>query len=207
MKKVIFISLFAVIFVCAQAFATVVTERKIYKQTPTGNSVQQAPAANSMSQPPVVTRSKEKMSNAIKNCIPYHEHLDSDYLGMNVDFDLRIQGWVNNKCVMNFNANTSGASSSFNRMYGVEPSQAEIFAFAPKIRCEFTQKQLEYVGDSILQEQERSVGNVSMLKDPNSISITNFSSSDMRLLDVVMRQGACVLLNVPDLDNVLQMLY
>lgn len=198
MKKVIFISLFAVIFVCAQAFATVVTERKIYKQTP---------AANSMSQPPVVTRSKEKMSNAIKNCTPYHEHLDSDYLGMNVDFDLRIQGWVNNKCVMNFNANTSGASSSFNRMYGVEPSQAEIFAFAPKIRCEFTQKQLEYVGDSILQEQERSVGNVSMLKDPNSISITNFSSSDMRLLDVVMRQGACVLLNVPDLDNVLQMLY
>jgi hypothetical protein len=160
-----------------------------------------------MSQPPVVTRSKEKMSNAIKNCTPYHEHLDSDYLGMNVDFDLRIQGWVNNKCVMNFNANTSGASSSFNRMYGVEPSQAEIFAFAPKIRCEFTQKQLEYVGDSILQEQERSAGNVSMLKDPNSINITNFSSSDMRLLDVVMRQGACVILNVPDLDNVLQMLY
>ena len=70
-----------------------------------------------------------------------------------------------------------------------------------------SKQQLEYAGDSILQENERSAGNVNMLKDPNSINISpNLSSSDMRLLDVILNQGACTILNLPDLDNVLQML-
>ncbi|MBR1461081.1 hypothetical protein IJ596_05565 [bacterium] len=204
MKKLIFISLFAVLFICAQVFAAVVTERKIYNEpAPAQNRVQ------SGSQAPVsVTREKQrKFANALKNCQPYTEHMDSDYLGMNMSFDLRIIGWVNNKCKMAFDANTKGASSSFSGMYGIDPSQAEIYSFAPKIRCEFTKQQLEYAGDSILQENERSAGNVNMLKDPNSINISpNLSSSDMRLLDVILNQGACTILNLPDLDNVLQML-
>ena len=202
MKKIIFVSLFALLFVCAQAFATVVTERKIYKENPSVPTPVQST--------PTVTRQKtnqQNFANAVKNCQPYTEHLDSDYMGMNVSFDLKILGWVNDRCKMSFDANTSGTSSSFSNLYGIDPSQAQVFAFAPKIRCEFTKRQLDYVGDAILQENERSTTNARMLKDPNSIDLASgFSASDMRLLDVIMNQGACTILNLPDLDNVLQML-
>ena len=207
MRKIITISLLALFFVCTQTLATVVTERKVNKETPSQSQEVQTPYANSSSSQPAVVTRQRKMVQAIKNCQPYTEHMDSDYLGMNVSFDLKILGWIGDKCKMAFDANTKGTSSSFSKMYGIDPSEAEVFAFAPKIRCEFTKQQLEYVGDSILQENERSAGNVNMLKDPNGINISpNLSSSDVRLLEVVMNQGACTILNLPDLDNVLQLL-
>ena len=209
MKKNIFIVIFAMAFICAQAFATVVTERKMYKPVPLGNTNQTVNQQTTQT-PVTVTRSREKQekfASAVKNCQPYTEHMDSDYLGMNMSFDLRILGWANDRCRMAFDANANGTSSSFSKMYGVNPSDAQVFAFAPKVRCEFSKQQLDYVGDAILQENERASGNVNMLKDPNSINISpNLSSSDMRLLDVIMNQGACTILNLPDLDNVLQML-
>lgn len=75
-----------------------------------------------------------------------------------MNYKVSIEGWINNKCRLNFAANISGTNSSFANLYGVDPSTATILSFAPKIQCNFTKQQLEYVGDSILQEQERNHG-------------------------------------------------
>ena len=97
----------------------------------------------------------------------------------------------------------------FKSLYGVDSSQAQIYTFEPKIRCEFTRQQLEYVGDSILQEEERNAGaKNNMLKNPNNISVSssNMSASDERLLDVVINQGACKILNGGDMGKMLDSL-
>lgn len=181
-----------IIFISSQVFGAVVTERKINRPTTTQSSY----------------KSGNNFANSIKMCKPYSESMKSDYLGMNINYRLKIDGWVNNKCRLNFTADVAGLSSSFNSLYGVNPSDASVSTFAPKIRCEFTKQQLQYVGDSILEEQSRSNGG-RMLKDPNSISLpglNNLSASDQRLLNVVLGQNACTLLNSGDLGNLMNSL-
>lgn len=186
MKKV-FLSLFIILFFGCSTFATVVTQRKVNPE-------------NSMS--------RVNFAKNIKMCKPYSESMQYDFMGMNFSYNLQIVGWVNNKCRMDFDAKALGTSSSFASIYGVEASDATVFSFAPKIRCEFTKQQLEYVGDSILQEEERNNGATNnMLKDPNKIDISSFqnmSESDAKLMDVVMGQGACTILNMDDFNNVMK---
>ena len=183
MKKIIAVLLFSTYFICTQVFATVITQRRVSPKT-------------------------EKIVEAIKTCMPYRETLNTDYMGMNMNFEMKIDGWINNKCYLSFKAQTSGASSSFKELYGVDSSDADIYSFAPKVKCGFTKQQLEYVGDSILQEEERSSGTVNnMLKNPNDINISNLKDSDMRLIDVVFNQGACSLENSQDLNQLMKMLY
>ena len=129
-------------------------------------------------------------------------------MGMDMNYKVSIEGWINNKCRLNFAANISGTNSSFANLYGVDPSTATILSFAPKIQCNFTKQQLEYVGDSILQEQERNHGATNnMLKNPNEISMatfTNINDSDKRLLEVILSDNACTILNTNDLNNLMQ---
>ena len=183
MKKIIIVLIFSAYFICTQVFATVITQRKISSKT-------------------------AKIVEAIKMCTPYRQTLNTDYMGININFEMRIDGWKNNKCYLNFNAQTSGASDSFKEIYGVDSSEAQVFSFAPKVICGFTKEQLEYVGDSILQEEERNSGATNnMLKNPNDIDFTNIKESDMRLIDVVFNQGACSLENSQDLNQLMKILY
>lgn len=217
-KNIIFpIIILAIIFISGNVFAQVVTtQRKINTQQETQQIKPQQKTypqksyrkktSASVSKPVVVNR----LSSSIKTCKPYTENMKSDYLGMNFIYEVKIEGWVNNKCRLNFTAKTNGTSSSFKNLYGVDASDATILSFAPKIRCDFTREQLAYVGDSLLQEEERNRGaRNNMLKDPNNITFDGFSSSDMRLLDVVLNQQACRILNTGDLNNMMQnlMLY
>ncbi len=183
MKKYI-LALLLILAASGSVFATVVTQR----------------AVNPNSQ------KNQLIAQNIKTCKPYSESMNSDYMGMNISYNLQIKGWINNKCRLDFEADIKGASSSFQSLYGIEASEANVFSFAPKIRCEFTKQQLEYVGDSILQEEERNNGAYNnMLKDPNNInlSMNNLSDSDQRLMDVVLNQNACTILNMSDFNNVM----
>ena len=98
----------------------------------------------------------------------------------------------------------------FNNLYGVDPSMAQIMTFEPKVKCEFTKQQLEYVGDSILQEQERNYGKTNnMLKNPSDIeipNINNLTESDAKLLDIIMNEKACTILNAPDTTKMIESL-
>ena len=220
----------SVLFITAtQVLSEVVTTRK--RQTPPPQQVQQyrPPVVN---KPQIVVPKQEptktntytkpqvqvqqsvqkpqqqtkvtKITEKIKSCTPYSERLTTSVYGMNTTFDIKIAGWVNNKCVINFNANTNGVSSNFESLYGVSASDAQIYTFAPKVKCEFTKQQLNRVGDSILEEQARANGS-KMLKNPEQIdlsSFSNMSSSDMALMDVVFNEQACTIQNMGDLNNI-----
>lgn len=190
MKKFYVIAFFIVALIGSNVFAQVVTiQRKTNNQAATSTA----------------SSKNNNLVNSIKNCKPYSENLNSDYMGVNVSYQVKIDGWVNNKCRLNFTAKANNASSSFKETYGIDASDATILSFAPKIRCDFTQQQLDYVGDSILQEEERNQGATNnMLKDPNSINFSNFGTSDMKLVDVVLRQQACQILNTEDLNKIME---
>lgn len=210
MKKVVFgIILIAVICMIGNVFAQpVTTVRKVNPQNKTSvPEVKKYPSTH-----PQRTSKVQQSSPLAKNmkmCKPYRETMVSDMGGVDFNFLISIDGWVNNKCIVNFNAQSSGINSMFKSLYGVDSSQAQIYTFEPKIRCEFTRQQLEYVGDSILQEEERNAGaKNNMLKNPNNISVSssNMSASDERLLDVVINQGACKILNGGDMGKMLDSL-
>ncbi len=214
MKKfylVLLIGLFAGGSVMADV---VTTQRRI--QRPADQSKQQTPGQ--VRQKPVITNyqqrqksSGNKLADNMRMCKPYSETLDSDVMGVNFNFRVSIDGWVNNRCRVNFVAQSTGINKTFKQLYGVDASQAQIYTFEPRIRCEFTKQQLLSVGDSILQENERNAGaSNNMLKNPMDIelpSINNMSTSDVGLMNVILNDRACTILNAPDSNRMFESLF
>ncbi len=146
------------------------------------------------------------LSKFIKTCKPYKETLNAKYMDIDMNYEIEIAGWINNKCVINFTSKANGISSDFGKEYGLTPDDIiNIDVFAPKIRCEFTKTQLLLAGDSILQENERNAGKKNnMLKDPNNISFpefTDLSLSDYKLLQILFSPNTCKILNLEDLKK------
>ena len=86
-----------------------------------------------------------------------------------------------------------------------------IEGYRPPNNKGITKKQLETVGDSILQEEERANdGSVRMLKDPSLIempTLSNMSGSDIELMNVILKDGACNILNAPDSNQMFESLF
>lgn len=203
MKKLYIVLLIAGLILGSRGFANVVTTTR--KVTPQTNSSQ--PIVNPPHTPNVVQTTRHKLVDNVKDCKPYSENMNADFLGLGIAYKISIKGWTNNKCQIDFSAQTTGISPTFSKLYGIDPSQAKILSYTPKIQCAFTREQLNYVGDSILQEKERNAGATNnMLKDPNDIlssMSSGFSESDERLMDVLVNQGACQIINADDLNNFL----
>ena len=177
MKKMYIISIMAILLIGGQVFADVVTtKRKINSQSGAVNSesVKRSTSERLTPSNKINVQDGSKLSRSVKNCKKYSESLDSNISGVNFNFKINILGWVDNKCRIDFEANSTGISDMFQTLYGVDPSMATIQTFEPKISCEFTKQQLMLVGDSILQEEARASGKGSgkMLKDPSTIDIT-----------------------------------
>lgn len=204
--------LISLLFGC-NVFAEIVqTQRKVQPQqtqkTPKNTNQNYRPQQQIKTQISKKRTPNTPLTKNVLMCKPYSETLSTSYMGMDMKYKVSIEGWINNKCRLNFIANVQGVNSSFKELYGVTPSSATIFSYAPKIQCNFTKQQLEYVGDSILQENERNNGATNnMLKNPNDINFNNISNSDQRLLNVVLNQNACTILNINDLNNMIQRFY
>lgn len=207
MKKIYFlITLLVLSLVGTQVFAVVTTTRKITQTSKTAS-----PAAQSRQNTNVVQTVRptgNKLADNVMMCKPYSESLNSNIGGVDFNFNVRIEGWVNNKCRLNFVAKSTGINDMFKSLYGVDASQATIMTFEPKIRCDFTKQQLLAVGDSILQEEERNKGaKNNMLKNPSEINISSFGASDAALMNVILNDRACNILNADDSNQMFQDLF
>ena len=190
---------------CIQVFADVVTTtRRINSSTTPKNQSSEQIVKKEIS-------AQERIAQNIKMCKPYSETLNTDVSGINFSFNIKINGWVNDKCQLDFSAKSTGINELFSSIYGVDSSNAIITTFEPKVKCSFTKEQLEYVGDSILQEEERDNGTVNnMLKNPNDIDLSSFgalSESDNKLMNVLLNDRACRIQNVQDSGNLLDSLF
>lgn len=145
--------------------------------------------------------------NGLLMCTPYTEKLKTEYMGMNVEYTVEILGWINNRCILNFSMDILSPGSTFESTYGVSDDVVEVFGFAPKVRCEFSKQQLLYVGDSILEEKQKDR---KMLKTPEQIDLPDFrdmSFSDMKLLQVILNDRACKILNSDEIFNMFENLF
>lgn len=214
MKKICLFIMFLVLCVVGtQVFADVVTTRRLTKpQAQTTPSYNKTTVPTTQTGVPVQKRkTQSKLANNLQTCMPYSEQQTYDVGGVNFLFNVKIVGWVNNKCRLDFESKMGGIASSFSSLYGIDPSSAEIQAFTPKIRCEFTKQQLVDIGDSILQEEARRNGaKNNMLKNPNSINIVPMSqlnSSDQKLFELVMGGTACKMQGGEDLDGIINSIF
>ena len=149
----------------------------------------------------------KNMGKILSMCSPYKETLTTEYMGMNMTYTIDILGWVDDKCVLNFESHINGAGNSFSDMYGVSADSAQVFGFTPKVRCEFTKQQLLYVGDNILEENNRNRG---MLKNPDQIvfpELSEMSFSDIKLLQIILNDRACKVLNADDFMQIFDGLF
>lgn len=156
-------------------------------------------------QTPIVKR--RTLEHSLSMCIPYKETLTTEYMGVNMKYTIDIVGWQGNKCILNFEANMLDTGSGFEDYYGVSAESAQVFGFAPKVRCEFTQKQLVYVGDNILEEKNTDR---KMLKNPNQINLPNANEltfSDIKLLQVIFNDKACKIVNSDDFVKLFESLF
>ena len=210
MKKFAFIFLTVIVLAMfSQVFADVVTTRRVSKPPQRTQQSQQVPKKTQASTSKNLSASTTRMVNKVKTCTPYSESNTFDVGGMNFKFNIKILGWVNGKCRMDFTSDTAGVASSFQTLYGVEASNAEIYSFAPKFSCGFTKQQLAEVGDSILEEESRKNGG-KMLKNPNEIDILSLgqmSSNDMRLMSMLTDGQTCQMLNTGDVNKIIESLF
>lgn len=207
MKKFYLILLLILVLACGQVLADVVTTKRQINRPSSNQSVPKTTTNNRS----INKTSGTRLSDSVKTCKPYSEQLNSNVGGIDFSFNITIAGWVNNKCRVDFIAQSTGINSLFESLYGVNPSQAQIMTFEPKIKCEFTKQQLEKVGDSILQEEERNRGaRNNMLKNPADIDISglaNMSGSDAELMNVILNDRACTILNATDSQGMFESLF
>lgn len=189
----------------------VTTTRRIQPQTTTTNQQRQNTTKTPVTRERIQKNTTEtKLSNNVKTCKKYSETLDSTISGVDFNFKISILGWIDNKCQIDFVAQSTGINQLFSLINGVDPSMAQINTFEPKIKCKFTKQQLEYVGDSILQEEERANGGGKMLKDPTTIpmpTLSNMSGSDFALMNVILNDRACTILNAPNSNAIFESLF
>lgn len=214
MKKFYFIWLFTVLLIGSQIVMAdvVTTTRRIQKPTESTQQVQSSYSSQTRVKKEVVpVTTRARLSNSVKSCKKYSETLDSSISGVDFNFKISILGWVDNKCRVDFEANSTGINEMFSLIHGMDPSMAKISSFEPNVRCEFTKEQLVRVGDSILQEEEREQnGSSKMLKNPGLVTIkpaSELSGSDAALMDVILREGACTILNAPDSNAIFESLF
>lgn len=193
MKKFyIIVSLIVMSIGCSVLADVVTTTRRINRPEPQHSVQNQLPTAR--------PTTSNKLVEKVKMCTPYTESLQTEIAGMDFLFNIKISGWIDNKCRLDFVAKSTGVNDIFKSLYGIDASQATISTFEPKVRCDFTKQQLEAVGDSILQENARRAGATNnMLKNPRDINLPSYNDmtkSDMALLDILSRQNACKVLNV-----------
>ena len=211
MKKFYLILFLVIALAGGQVLADVVTTKRQVNRP--SASTQRTPQTRTNTQTSVQTTrpTGTRLSNSVKTCKPYSEQLNSNVGGVNFSINITIAGWVNNKCRVDFIADSTGINSLFESLYGVNPSQAQIMTFEPKIKCEFTKQQLERVGDSILQEEERNRGaRNNMLKNPADIDLSglaNMSGSDAELMNVILNDRACTILNAGNSQGMFESLF
>jgi len=180
-------------------------KNKNFEQNP---PVKSHKAVSVLSKMPVVKRGKRSLEDNLQVCAPYKETMTSEYMGMKMNYSIEIVGWVNNKCVLNFESKMLDAGTTFEDTYGFSPDSAEVFGFAPKVRCEFTPSQLQSVEDSFLLEEKTQ--NRKMLKDPNRVEIPDMkdmSVSDMKLLKILLGDRACKVVNSNDFVQMFKSLF
>lgn len=155
-----------------------------------------------------ITKRPKSLGNNLSVCEPYNETMTTEYMGMKMRYDIEIAGWVRGKCVLNFESSMLDAGDTFEKTYGFEQGTVDVVGFAPKIRCEFTQKQLRSVGDSFLLEEQKQ--NRKMLKDPNQIEIPELKDmtyTDIKLLKILLSDRACKVVNANDFIQMFQSLF
>lgn len=164
--------------------------------------------ANLLPKIPVVKRERHSLGDNLSVCAPYKETMTTEYMGMKMNYSIEILGWVNSKCILNFESKMLDAGTTFEDNYGFSPDSAEVFGFAPKVRCEFSPKQLQLVEDSFLLEERTQ--NRRMLKAPSQIvipDIEDMSFSDIKLLKILLSDRACKVVNANDFVQIFESLF
>ena len=94
-----------------------------------------------------------------QNCQTYNEQKNVNYMGFNVNYNMNILGWQNDKCVVTLDAKVVADSGEYAGQ-----------TFSPKVRCEFTKEQLDTLINNAQATNQQAMD---LITEQHSCSVQN----------------------------------
>ena len=108
---------------------------------------------------------QEQLITFLKSCQPYNENININFFGFDATLNINSAGKVNDKCKYEFSAKVNKVPEQMTSVSGM--SNSDLLALKPKINCEFTQEQLDYIATSFneaLSEMKTDTSSLSKAK-------------------------------------------
>ncbi len=108
---------------------------------------------------------QEQLISFLKTCQPYNENININFFGFDATLNINSAGKVNGKCAYEFTGKVNKIPEQMTSASGM--SGSDLMAFKPKVNCEFTQEQLDYIAESFnetLIEMKTDNSNISKVK-------------------------------------------
>lgn len=140
----------------------------------------------------------------LRTCKPQDEKYDFDFLGLNLSFFVKINGWVDDKCEYHMSAKVRSLGEDFRKSFGITAPDEKISKVEPKVQCAFTKKQLDILVDAIVEEDKRNVEQINqMLKNPDTVlelpNSDELTKKEKKLMDMLAEDNVCAIVNIDEL--------
>ena len=128
-----------------------------------------------------------------------------DLFGLKISYQIDVNGWVDNKCSYYMTGNIGGIGKDIREVFNVKATDETIAAIKPKLKCNFTQSQLNTLVDGFLAAQERKMAEAAETSMSAEKSIaykkTKLSPAEEKLVAMLVTENVCT---VPNKDELME---
>lgn len=136
-----------------------------------------------------------------RTCEPIHVSQNIEVFGFKMNYAFNINGWVNDKCSYDMNGRISALGKDIRDVFQFTVSDETLAKFEPKIKCDFTQEQLNILVDGV-KAMESSTKTSEDLKDATSPAKVR-SPEEEKMIQLLVSGNACVITNQEELMQTL----
>ncbi len=155
-----------------------------------------------------MSKYNELMNRYVKNfrsCESLHMNQSIDLFGLKISYQIDVNGWVDNKCSYYMTGNIGGIGKDIREVFNVKATDETIAAIKPKLKCNFTQSQLNTLVDGFLAAQERKMAEAAETSMSAEKSIaykkTKLSPAEEKLVAMLVTENVCT---VPNKDELME---
>lgn len=148
----------------------------------------------------------ERYINNFRDCKPLHINQNIDFFGLKIGYSIDINGWTENKCGYYMTGKISSIGPDIREVFDIKISDEDIAKFAPIIKCDFTQDQLNILVDAVISNYNKKADIMTrMLQDPtdkyNEKLQNKLTPEEEKLVAMLAGGTAC---SIPNLNELIK---
>lgn len=131
----------------------------------------------------------------LRECKPYDINFGFNVIDLGMQTQLKVDGWVEEKCVYNVSGKITHLSDNIRNMFNVKMQDAELAKIEPVFQCKFSKTQLDKIID-ILEEETMN----EMKKDVYSPAQQDIEKKHQgEIIKILSSAGTCEFLNADEI--------